>query len=226
MANAKAKQEDVSDSKEVVSIQDRIKNRLANINNSTAAPASKRISTKGSMFTLPDGNASAGPLNCVILDYINTNQYYTEAYDPNNIVRPACFAIGRDIAEMHPAADVTDKQADACEGCAQNEFGSAGRGKACKNRVTLALLPEGFDENAEVFTLSVSPTGIKVWAAYVRMLGEQGVDPVQVVTSVAFKEGVTYPTLTFKNIAGNESLDKVGPFLPEADSLLNSAGAE
>lgn len=226
MANAKSKEaESTSDNTGLVSIEDRIKSRLANVNTNTPAPASKKISTKGSQFTLPNGSSSAGPLNCIIVDYVNMNSYYPDAYDPNNIKPPSCYAIGRNITELAPHATVEDKQADACMTCKWNEFGSAGRGKACKNKVVLAVLPEGFDAESELFTLQVSPTGLKVWASYVRMLSEQGVDPVQVITSINFKEGVTYPTLTFRHIGGNERVQEVAPFLPEADTLLNSVSS-
>jgi len=221
MANAKAKDE-VPVGKEVVSIQDRIKNRLANVNNSTSAPASNKVSTNNSVFTLPDGKTSEGPLNCIVLDYMNMNTFYPGAYDANNIQPPACHAVGRDIATLAPPADLATKCADACNGCSNNEFGSAGRGKACKNQMALAILPHDYTADSELLTIKVSPTGIKTWSGYVRMLAEQGLDPIQVVTSISFRQGVSYPTLVFRHIGGNDRLEDVAPFLPEADSVLNA----
>jgi hypothetical protein len=206
----------------ILSVQERIAARLANVDKSTQAPTSKRISVKGSKFTLPDGKTSDGPLNCVIVDYINTNAFYPGAYNPNDIQPPVCSAVGRDLETMGPVESATSVSTH-CKGCPNNEFGSAGRGKACGNAITLALLPEGYDGTSELLTIKVSATGISGWSSYVRSLAGQGVDPMQVVTSIDFKPGVTYPSLIFKSIGGNESLDIAGQFMTVADSMLNAA---
>ena len=204
----------------LVSIQERIAKRLANVDKSTQAPASQRISTKSSKFTLPDGKQSDGPLNCVIVDYINTNSYYADAYNENDIKPPACHSVGRDLKSMTPDANVAKPVSEQCDGCPNNEFGSSGRGKACTNNVILALLPEGYTDKSELFTVKVSPKGLGPWSTYVRTLSEQGVDPVQVVTSISFKTGVSYPSLLFTQAGGNEALETAGRFLPQAETML------
>jgi hypothetical protein len=225
MPKAKEKPETVEEtaSTDMVSIQERIKSRLAKVNETTTAPASSKISTKGMMFTLPDGKSSAGPLNCVVLDYTNMNTYYEAAYVEGQYAEPDCMAVGREIKSMAPSDTVTNKQSDACDICPKNEFGSKGRGKACQNKVLLAILPEDFTEESEVYSITVSATGLKDWSSYVRQLQSQGIDPMEVVTSLSFKEGVTYPSLKFRAIGTNARLEDVSPFLPKADTLLASA---
>jgi len=214
--------EKATESTALVSMKERIAQRLANVNKATAAPASKNISTKGGKFTLPDGSASAGPLNCIVVDYINSNVFYDGPYDPNNVKPPVCAAIGRDINLMAPLETLETRVSDSCNGCPNNEFGSAGRGKACKNNVVLALIPEEFTEDTEVMTIKVSPTGLTTWSSYVRQLANQGIDVSEVVTSITFRAGVTYPTLDFKALNRNTKLDAMNAFIAQADTLLNS----
>lgn len=204
----------------VISIKDRIASRLAKVNESTAAPASSKISVKGSVFTLPDGKSSKGPLNCVVVDYINSNIFYEGAYVEGQFSQPTCNAIGSEIKLMAPAESVENKQSDTCATCPQNEFGSKGRGKACQNGVVLAILAEDFDDDSEVYTIRVSATGLKDWGKYVRELSELGVDPIQVITSLTFKEGLSYPSLKFRQLTGNDRLDEIDKFIPAADTLL------
>mgnify|MGYP003632094130 CR=1 FL=1 len=219
-----AVEEPVTTGTGVMSIQDRIKSRLAKVNESTAAPATSKISVKGSVFTLPDGKSSKGPLNCVVLDYVNSNVFYEGAYEEGKFTAPACSAMGKEIKLMAPADDVENKQSDTCAACPQNEFGSKGRGKACQNGVVIAILPEDFTDESEVYTIRVSATALQGWGKYVRELSELNVDPIQVVTSLTFKEGLSYPSLKFRQVGGNERLDQVEKFLVSADTLLKAAG--
>jgi hypothetical protein len=222
MTKAKAKEEaaEPETGTAVVSIQDRIKQRLAKVNQTTAAPGSKRISVKGSKFRLPNGTASDGPLNCVIVDYTNSNVWYKDDWVEGTVTPPDCFSIGKIIDELVPHASVEKPVSKTCAECPKNEYGSRGRGKECDNTVLLALLEEGFTEESEVLTLKVAPKGLKDWGQYVRTLQQQGVDPVQVVTSISFVPGMSYPQLRFRALGGNENLEGVGPFMASADALL------
>jgi hypothetical protein len=221
MATA-AKTKKTETSTELESVQERIRNRLATINETTQAVTGQNISTKGKTFRLPDGKTSPGPLNCIIVDYINKNMYYKEAYVEGEFAEPDCFAIGRKIKDMVPSASSKDQQNADCDTCKHNEFGSKGRGKACANNIMLAVLPEDFDEDSELYTLKVSATALTYWTKYVRSLSAAGVDPLQVVTSISMEESLAYPSLRFKHIGGNEQVDKAGAFLAKAEALLTS----
>ena len=136
-----------------------------------------------------------GALECIVLGSCALNTWYAEAYDPDNAQPPDCyaFALVQGDPEMAPHADSADKQSDQCADCAQNQFGTAdiGRGKACGNNVRLGLIlssdvESGDDaKSAEMATAKVSPTNVKHWASYVKMLkAEHGRPPWAVVTEI------------------------------------------
>lgn len=222
MPKAKAEQpvDEAPKGTAVVSIQDRIKQRLAKVNQTTAQPGSKRISVKGSKFRLPDGTTSDGPLNCVIVDYTNSNVWYEADWVEGTVTPPDCFSIGKIIDELSPHPSVEKPVNADCATCPKNQYGSRGRGKECDNTVLLAILPEGFTEESEVLTIKVAPKGLKDWGQYVRTLQQQGVDPVQVITSISFVPGMSYPQLKFRALGGNDMLEEVGKFMASADALL------
>jgi len=186
-------------SQEIMNINERIKAELENVKNSTPTPSTNAISTKGKMFTFPDGQAHPGPLNAVILDWRNFNRYYTKAYDPQNPTPPDCFAIAKDLGEMAPHEDASDPQSEKCQGCPMNEFGSAatGRGKACRNTVRLAVVPPDADDSFEPWLLNVAPTSLKSWTSYVNQLQAVGKLPIQSVAEIAFKSDAAFPQLVF-----------------------------
>ena len=223
MPKAKAAEQEAPETgTNVVSVQERIRKRMENMDKTTGQVGGKNISTKGSKFTLPDGSTSEGPLNCVIVDYVNNNAWYKEAYvEGGPVTLPDCYSIGRELDTLVPHASIEKPINADCKSCEYNEYGSRGRGKECSNNVKLAVLPEGFTSDNEVMTIKIAPKGLKGWAEYVRTLEQQGVDPVQVVTSLSFVPGLAFPQLKFKALGGNEQLDQVGAFMPAADILLS-----
>jgi len=210
-----------NESTELTAVEQRIKDRLANVDNSTQQAAGQAISLKGSTFKLPSGATSQGPLNCIVLDYINKNMYYPGAYVEGEFSAAECSAIHRNIGDMAPSDKIENPVSPKCKDCGNNAFGSKGRGKACSNNVILAVLPEDFTKESDVLTVKIASTGLKAWSNYVRELSSMGVDPAQVITSLSFVSGLSYPCLLFKHAGGNERLDEVGSFLPQADALLN-----
>ena len=206
---------------QVVSIQDRIKQRLARVSETTAEATGNNISLKGSMFRLPSGATSQGPLECIIIDYANQNSYYPEAYVEGEFSPPTCAAIGRIASEMVPKSSIEKPQAKKCDECPHNVFGSKGRGKACGNSVLLAILASDFTKDSEVLAVKVAAKGLTRWANYVRELEMRGWDPANVVTELSFMPGLSYPSLTFKTIGPNERMDDIGPFLSQSDLLLS-----
>jgi len=204
----------------LVSIQDRIKARIANVDRTTAGMGTQKINLAVTGFTLPNGNQSAGPLNCIVVDYINVNAWYEKAYVKGSIDAPDCTAIAREISEMVPDQSLEKVQAASCESCPKNEWGSKGAGKECRNGIMLAVLPEDFDDSSELLTINVSPKGIKSWSKLVHLLKETGKDPAEIVTSISLVPGLTYPQLEFKALGPNNNLEGLNPFLPLADALL------
>lgn len=133
----------------------------------------KFVSIRGGRLSYGGADVPGNKMSVIIVDHIMENHLYTEAYDSENPVSPACFAFGRREDEMSPHENSAEPQSSACKGCPMNEFGTAekGKGKACKNIRRLALIPEdGLNdiENAEIAYLKVPVMSVKSWAGYVQ----------------------------------------------------------
>ena len=159
-------------------------------------------------------------MDLVIVDFVNRNEFYEGSYDPNNITSPICFAINPVAKEMVPSDNCADKQCDDCASCPQNQFGSAGKGKACKNTMVLAVLPPDADESTPLWLLKVSPTGLKGFNGFVSALTRMEVAPVQMVVEVDFNPAETFASLTFSNPRPNENVNAHFARLQEARDML------
>lgn len=187
-----------------VNIEDQIKKQLQAQKSQLGALPSNKIQLKDKKFTLPDGQSSNGPLECIVLDFAWDMVHYAGVYNSNNPQKPNCFAVGRespDSGELKPHESVEKPQHDNCKDCPKNEWGSSpvGKGKACKNQRRLIVVPPNFDESTEPMTMYVSPAGLKNFDKYVsRLSAEHGLLPVQVVTEISFDADKSYPLLMFK----------------------------
>jgi len=113
------------------------------------------ISMRGGILRYGGEEMPGNEMLVVILDSIHENTYYPGAFDPNVMLPPKCFAIGREEKKMEPHENVPDPedakdsyfelQADSCSECPHSQWGSAdkGAGKACGNRRRLAVIPAG-----------------------------------------------------------------------------------
>jgi hypothetical protein len=186
-----------------------IKAELLKLGKQVAAPSSNKIGTKGKLFTLPDGQSSPGPFNCVILDFAAVNSYYEGIYSPTNKAPPACFAVGQEIDSLVPSAKAPKPQGADCNTCPRSQWGTGqgGRGKACKNTRRLIVVPPNFTKDSAAMTLYVSPTGLKQWDAYVRrIVVEHQARPIDVVTKISFDPNQSYPTLKFEFVELNSQV--------------------
>jgi hypothetical protein len=201
----------VTENTALTAFQEQLKQELANLTKTIDPPSSNKISTRGKVFTLPDGKSSPGPLNCVVLDWISLNVYYPGVFNPNQRTGPDCFAIGKVIEELRPSDNAPKKRSESdCASCPKGQWGTGfgGKGKACKNQRRLILVEPTFTERSQVMSLYVSPTGLKAWNEYVRRLAtEQEALPVQVVTAISFDANQTYPTLNFHFVERHGQLD-------------------
>ena len=172
-----------------VDINAQLQAEMAEIQKRISAPTGNRILvTQGKTFKLPNGD-ELDELEAVIVEFVAGNFYYTEAYDRNNIVPPACFALGLEPAGLCPSDNSPDKQSDSCASCWANQWGSSGKGKACQNTRLLAILPPDADVETPIMTLKVSPTAIKSFDAHVGSVARTVGMPVRaVVTRINFSE--------------------------------------
>lgn len=136
-------------------------------------PAAKFISIRSGKMSFGGADVPDNTLRAVVIGWIHENQYYDEDYDPDARQTPACYAFGTDTDEMAPHEKAPRKQADACQGCPNNEWGSAerGNGKACKNVIRLALIVESELEDidaAEVVYLKIPVMSVKNFMLYAK----------------------------------------------------------
>lgn len=156
------------------------------------------ISTKNSEFSYR-GTDMGTELSVIILAYCHDYTYYDSKYDADNPGPPACFAVGdmkpRDLV---PHEDSPSPQADECDSCQLNEFGSdGGKGKVCRNHYRLAIIPSDSDyTTAEIAFVRIAPTGYSKYGSYVRGLKKKhGIPPIGCITTLSFMEEVDYPSV-------------------------------
>lgn len=171
----------------------------ASITSRIGSPSGDRIKvTQKKTFRMPSGEESAGPINAIILDFVSANLFYEGAFDPNDITPPLCAAIGTEPSLLAPYADSTEKQCDTCAACPQNQFGSAGRGKACQNSRILALLAPDADAETPFMLMKVSPTALKSFDGYVASIARSfQAPPLAVITEISLDANLDYPSLRF-----------------------------
>jgi hypothetical protein len=174
---------------------------VAALSSRLSAPSGDRIScTLNKTFKLPDGQESSDPLRVIIVDFVSYNTYYTERYDPNNIVPPACFALGLEPTGLIPSANSPDCQAESCATCWANQWGSNGKGKACDNTKLLAVLPaiEDLNDETPMWVIKVSKTATKGFDGYVASVARAFQKPIRAVsTLIDFDQNSDYSKLVF-----------------------------
>lgn len=127
------------------------------------------LSTRSGVLSLNDEQLPGNQVACIIADSVLQNLYYAQSYDPSEKLPPTCYAFTRgEPRDMQPHLESMSRDQtyfmpqnmDAsgaiggCDGCPMAEWGSAmrngvpGRGKACKNKYRLALLPAGLYQQA------------------------------------------------------------------------------
>lgn len=162
---------------------------------------SQKISFKGGEISI-GGNPVENPLPVLIADACFENALYEDAFDPDNPAIPVCFAFGDDEKEMKPHADSAKPQHADCKSCPLNQFGSSGKGKACKNQIRLMCLSGAVTAaevpTAEVLPATLPPTSISNWAAYVKGLRDMGLVPWATITSLGCEKFKTWFKVTFK----------------------------
>jgi hypothetical protein len=213
----------IKKSKEIQSIQDELRKELETLKERVDPPSGFKISTKGKVFTLPDGSSSDGPMQCVILDWVTANVWFEGLYNPKDIKPPACFAVGRVVSELGPSENSPKKQHATCKGCPQNEWGShpqGGKGKACKNTRRVLIIPVDADENTQPWVIDVSPTGLKHFDKYVNTLSDNGKHPIEVVTEIAFEPSEAYPSLRFKPVDTHSKVELMWSLKQKGQEIL------
>lgn len=181
-----------------MNIEEQLKNEVSGIQARISAPAGDRVRMiNNSHFSLPDGS-DAQELEGVVVDFMSANLFFEGAFDKDNPSAPGCFAVGPEPSTLIPTDNSPNKQAETCSSCPNNQFGSAGKGKACKNTRLLAIKPVNA-ENDNIYVLSVPPTSIKAFDGYVHTLaGKHRLPPVGVLTRVTLDKTETFAAPRFE----------------------------
>lgn len=207
----------------LISIQEKIKAELSGMKDAVPPPAGRNISTKGKLFTFPDGKTHQGPIQAVVLDFRNFNRYYDAVYNAKDPKPPLCFALDKTI-HLKPHAEAREPQHAQCEGCQWNEWGSApsgSKGKACRNTVRLAVTPPDATAADDPYILTVSPTALKSWAKYVAELERAGKHPIEAVAEISFDANTSYPTLLFRILGASENVESLWAIREKAQMYLD-----
>lgn len=147
-------------------------------------PTTQNISVRGGYMTLNGQPVPNSELDVIIIASTFENQYYDPAFpfDPDNLRNPVCFAMSTTGEDMVPDEKSTMKQNADCATCPQMAWKSdpiRKKGKACKEKRKLALLPAGQAtdaasiKKAELAILAIPVTSVKNWANYVNQISEE-----------------------------------------------------
>jgi hypothetical protein len=137
-------------------------------------PSLAMMSFKSGVMSIGENAVPGNEITCVIIAAVAENCWYKERYDASVKATPACYAFGEGKnQDLVPYEGSREKQHEYCyksEGdqCPKFEWGSAengGRGKACKERRRLALIPA--DGTSEMLLASIPPTSLKSWSNFV-----------------------------------------------------------
>jgi hypothetical protein len=194
----------------IADIRNQLQQDAAEMTDRVSAPSSNRIRLQNKQFLMPGENQAVdGPIYAVVVDFVAKNALYEEAWDAENPKPPVCWSIGTVLKQMRPSPNAPKPQAESCEECPNNVFGSAGKGKACKNTRVLALLAPDADESTEMMTVEVSPTGIGHFDRHVNnVLSKISLPPIGAVTEIDFRSDKAYSSLTFMYDSENSNLEQ------------------
>ena len=163
------------------------------------------ITTSGGTMKYRDNPISGNSLEVVVLASPVERLYYTSRFDPTNSAPPVCFALGSTLTGLKPSHLSETVQAELCESCPKNQWGSAtngGKGKACSEKRRLFLMTSDSISTvdsvgvSEVAALRIPVTSVKGFATYVQTVAATVKRPLAgVVTKVSL---VADPKTQFK----------------------------
>jgi hypothetical protein len=205
----------------IVSIKEQLAAQAAEMADRTLPPGGNAIRLSPGKFTLPDATTTPGPIEAVIVDFVAMNSFYEGKFDKDDIKPPICFAIGTSPLKLAPSPNSPEPQAKTCAECPMNQWGSDGKGKACKNERKLALLPPDADADTPLWMLKVSPTASKNFDAHVNGIARTfQTPPVGAITSISLDPTTDYPKLVFGDAQPNPNLTTHFARQDEAKALL------
>ena len=150
------------------------------------------------VFTISNGNRDiiVESFRGVIIAHHKNNALFESSGDEKMNTPPICSSTDGILGADHRTGECKN-----CETCPYNEFGSAGKGKACKNMHRLYILVEG---SPIPVTLTIPPTSLELWSNYALMdVAASGLEMSEVVTEFSLtnamnEAGQKYSLVNFK----------------------------
>lgn len=212
---------------DLAALNQQLAERAANFNKTVAQSEGRRISIdqKTGNLIAPGDIVLGEEARIVVVDFCTSNKYYPGAYDPGNIVPPVCFAFGDVIDEMVPEEEAPEPQNEDCKTCPHNQWGSNGRGKACKNARELAVVLadelEDPDYEPELYHISVSPSSIKHFDQAAKRAFQlfDGM-PIKAIFTLKAVQVKNYYEMHFSSPEANPHLERVLPLLEQSPGLI------
>lgn len=179
---------------EIATVQERIAQQLAK-----QAEAAQGLRTTGSYISFKNAtlkvDGMAIPNNTAdvrVLAAIGERSYYPDAFDPDAVQVPACYAL--DSGEPHPEA--RNAQADNCSECRWNKWGTAvdsrgnpARGKACREGARIVVVPANVPlKTAPMYSAKIPVTSLNTVTAFTSRCQQSGKLSGEFVTTLSCTE--------------------------------------
>lgn len=153
--------------------------RLAKRAGEIERPSGLTIGTRAGVLTYNGNPCPDNKLDVIVVASVHANMLYEGKFDPNNLTSPVCFAYSEDGGpDMAPHPASLKPQCSNCKDCWANQWKSdpdGGRGKACKNTRSLAVIPASTRPEdvatAEIAVLKPPVTSVNNWMMYVQKCG-------------------------------------------------------
>lgn len=193
---------------------------MAQFKQQLVKPQGRRIKLQNRKFKFPDGT-ELDNFRCVIVSFVYSNNYYDTDYMSGVYNPPACFAISLTPRGAVPSKQIEKPQCYECDKCPMNQFGSRGRGKACQNRIQIAVLPLDADAGSNFYILDLPPTATRPFNTFLaQSVGTLGVPPQAMSVLVSANPNVNWDAVQFSQ---PEPLDFNGGFVQMVVSRVKEA---
>lgn len=128
------------------------------------------------MFKMPD-DSLIGQFDGIILDHNCANAWWETSFEiSGGGVPPDCLSLDG----ITPDPSSAKRQCDTCTMCPLNQFGSDGRGKACKNMKRVHVLING---SLLPYRLTLPPSSLRAFDDYVTIMTGRKI-PLQLMTTI------------------------------------------
>lgn len=198
----------MSESKELVNYDELLAN-MAQRSTEIERPQGATIGTRAGVLAYNGSPCAGNKLDVIVVASIHANLYYDRKFDSDNLTSPVCFAYSEDGSGMKPHPASSKPQCDNCDDCPRNKWKSdpdGGKGKACKNTRSLAVIPAGTKpediSTAEIAILRPPVTSIKNWQMYVQKCSAlYNRPPLAVITQIgSVPDQKTQYKITFTDV--------------------------